>query len=52
MFLSLWLVVCVFMLKSVLCGGRRTSCTTVDVQVVSQPPYTSFDGRRTMTILP
>lgn len=52
MFLSLWLVVCVFLLKKVLHGDCRMRCTTVVVQVVSQPPYTSFDVRRTMIVWP
>lgn len=34
MFLLLWLVVCVFLLKKVLYGDCRMRCTTVVVQVV------------------
>lgn len=52
MFLLLWLVVCVFLLKKVLYGDCRMRCTTVVVQVVLRPSYTSFDVRRTMTLWP
>ena len=39
MFLSLWLVVCVFLLKKVLYGDCRMRCITAVIHIVRRPPY-------------
>lgn len=38
-----------FMMSESLYDGRRTMCTTVDIQHVSRLSYNVYDGRRTLT---